>query len=91
MKNQKVFFRPIGDSGPLSVYWYPGPYGVAVECNKGSGVAWISPDGKLLGVEFDDVNHEADHQTLEAKNGLVVEIFVNKGKVKIKTRIAAKA
>ncbi|MBW8050963.1 MAG: hypothetical protein FVQ77_11620 [Cytophagales bacterium] len=86
MKKPEIFFRPIGQSGPLSFYWYPGPYGDAVECKKGKGVAWLSPSGELLGVEFDDVDQEADHQKLETPDGSIVEVTVKKGNIKVKTQ-----
>ncbi|MBI4649043.1 MAG: hypothetical protein HY738_21255 [Bacteroidia bacterium] len=82
MSKQEIFFRPIGNSGPLTIYWYPGPYGVAVECKKGKGVAWISPCGTILGVEFDDVSIAEDHQILEPGNGSLIEVFIKNGKVK---------
>lgn len=85
MKKPEVFFRPIGQSGPLSLYWHSGPYGNAVECKEGTGVAWLSPSGELLGVEFDDVNKETDHQILIPSEGPKIEIFVTDGIVKVKT------
>ena len=90
MKTQEIFFRPIGKSGPLSVYWYPGPYGDAVECKKGNGVAWLSPSGELLGVEFDDVNKESDHQILILQDGSKIEVFTKNNRVKVNVNYKAK-
>ena len=84
MKKPEIIFRPIGDSGPLSIYWYDGPYGDAVESAEGSGVAWYSPTGELLGVEFDDVNKENDIQKITLQNGEQIEVQVVKGKTLIK-------
>lgn len=84
MKKPKIFFRPIGESGPLSVYWYEGPYGDAVEAINGTGVAWYSPTGELLGVEFDDVKKDEDTQKLNLQNGKQVELIVLKGKANVK-------
>ena len=68
MKKPSISFRPFDGSGPLSVYWYPGPYGDAVEAVRGSGVGWFSPTSEVLGVEFDDVTFEyvADTPVLKA-------------------------
>lgn len=81
-----VSFRHFEGSGPLSIYWHPGPFGDAVEARKGSGVAWIAPGGKLLGVEFDDVAYDADDQTLELANGDVVGVRVRRGRVAVRVR-----
>jgi len=83
MKKPEISFRHFGGSGPLSVYWYPGPYGVAVEASKGRGVGWFSPSGELLGVEFDDVEVTADNQIIEFKVGYSVSIKTKKGKVSV--------
>ena len=83
MKTPEIFFRVIGDSGPLSIYWYPGPYGDAVEAIKGNGVGWFAPNGELLGVEFDDVRAARDHELLEFKSGISVEVFIKKSKVRV--------
>lgn len=84
MKKPKIFFRPIGESGPLSVYWYEGPYGDAVEAMNGTGVAWYSPTGELLGVEFDEVKKDGDTQKLILQNGKEVELNVLRGKANVK-------
>jgi hypothetical protein len=86
MKRPMISFRHFGGSGPLSMYWYPGPYGDAVEAAQGKGVGWFAPNGELLGVEFDDVTVHDDRQALTFKNGVTVEIGVNKGKVSVKVR-----
>ncbi|MBI4403907.1 MAG: hypothetical protein HY537_07095 [Deltaproteobacteria bacterium] len=80
MKKSEISFRHFGGSGPLSVYWYPGPYGVAVEATRGRGVGWFSPSGELLGVEFDDVDVKADSQTIEFRGGYSVSVRVKNGK-----------
>ncbi len=85
MKKPEVSFRHFGGSGPLSIYWYPGPYGVAVEAIKGAGVEWISPSGEILGVEFDDVAVKEDSQKLEFKSGHCVSIKVKNGKIVVNT------
>lgn len=64
MKKLNISFRHFDGSGPVSIYWHDGPYGDAVEANKGVGVGWFSASHDLLGVEFDDVEYKKDHQTL---------------------------
>lgn len=85
MKRPEISYRPIGNSGPLSIYWHPGPYGDAIECKKGNGVAWLSPTGEPLGVEYDDVNVDNDHQALILPDDTKIEVFVKRGKVRVKT------
>ena len=80
MKKPKVSFRVIGKSGPLSITWYPGPLGDAVEANNGIGVGFFAHNGDLLSVEFDDVKEIKDQQHLDFDH-YRVEIMVNKGKV----------
>src|SRR5204863_463450 len=53
-------------------------------------VAWLAPNGELLGVEFDDVARAADAQTLELPNGDVVTVRVKKGKVTVRQRHRAR-
>ena len=81
----KIFFNPIEGSAPLSINWYPGPYGVAHDSKEGSGVYFTAPNGELLAVQFDDVDEKQDQQTLVTKNGIRVSINVKAGKVAIKT------
>ncbi len=83
MKKAEINFRIIGNSGPVSIYWYDGPYGDAVEAIGGNGVGWFSPLQDLLGVEFDDVNSDNDQQELSFTNGVSVKIEVKDKKVKI--------
>jgi hypothetical protein len=83
MKRPSIFFRSFAGSGPLSAYWYDGPYGDAVEARGGAGVGWFAPNGEVLGVEFDDVTYEADEQVLEFANGLVVRVRVRRGKARV--------
>ncbi len=80
MTRPKVSFRVIGDSGPLSLSWYPGPWGDAVEAKRGRGVGFFSPNGELLGVEFDDVQEKSDRQALVFDHCTVL-ISVAHGKV----------
>jgi hypothetical protein len=80
MSKAKVSFRVIGESGPLSITWSPGPLGDAVEDKKGIGVGFFSPNKEILGVEFDDVNSKNDCQILEFSH-FRIEISVKNGKV----------
>jgi len=80
MKKAKVSFRVIGDSGPLSISWFQGPKGDAVEAKNEIGVGFFSASGELLSVEFDDVDEKHDRQVLEFDR-YKVEVSVNKGKV----------
>ena len=84
MKKPRVSFRHFSGSGPLSVYWHDGPYGDAVEATKGRGVAWLAPNGQLLGVEFDDIAWTEDDQTLELPNDDVVRVRVRRGKATVR-------
>ncbi len=86
MKKPSISFRHFAGSGPLSIYWYPGPYGDAVEARSGAGVGWFAPNGELLGVEFDDVTFAHDHQTLVFTNGESVEVDVTRGKVSVRRK-----
>jgi hypothetical protein len=46
-------------------------------------VAWLAPNGELLGVKFDDVANASDNQVLELPNGDVVTVRVAKGKATV--------
>lgn len=81
MKKPEISFRKFNGSGPLSIYWAEGPYGDAIEAKKGNGVSWHSPNGELLGVEFDDVDESNDKQTLVLENNVQVALEIKKGKV----------
>ena len=70
MKKPRIVFRHFSGSGPLSIYWHDGPYGDALEAIKGHGVAWLAPNGELLGVELDDVKWARDEQSLELPNAM---------------------
>ncbi len=83
MKKPKVSFRHFGGSGPLSIQWYDAPFGDAEEATHGDGVCWYSPSGEILALEFDDVDYAADDQSLELRDGSVVQIKVKTGKVHI--------
>ncbi len=65
MKKPKIFFHPIGGSSILSITWYTGPLGDAVEANNGPGVGFFAHNGDLLSAQFDDMNEKNDHQVLE--------------------------
>ncbi len=79
-----VFFRPIEGSAPLSIHWYPGPFGDAKEAASGNGVFWCSPNGEILAVQFDDVHEDRDDQSLVCNKNLRIELTVRKGKAKFK-------
>ena len=81
MKQPVISFRVIGKSGPLSFYWSGGPYGDALESKEGNGVIWLSGNGELLGVEFDDVNKENDHQRISIPGGNSMEVDVKGGTI----------
>ncbi|NBU21533.1 hypothetical protein EBS43_09045 [bacterium] len=81
MKKGKVSFRVIGDSGPLSISWFQGPKGNAVEAKNEIGVGFFSESGELLAVEFDDVEERKDHQVLEFDR-YQVEVTVEQGSVR---------
>ncbi len=86
MKKPRIVFRHFSGSGPLSIYWHDGPYGDAVEAVKGRGVAWLAPNGELLGVELDDVTWARDEQRLELPNGDVVAVRNLRGKVTVQLK-----
>ena len=85
MKKAEISFRVIGSSGPLSISWYPGPHGDAVEAKNQAGVGFFSPNGELLSVEFDDVQEKQDHQVLEFDR-YRVEVTTKNGKVSYSVR-----
>ncbi len=80
MKMPKIFFNPINGSSILSITWFAGPLGDAVESKNGIGVGFFAHNGDLLSVQFDDVNEKNDHQVLEFDR-YRVEVVVNKGKI----------
>ena len=51
-------------------------------------MAWLAPNGELLGVEFDDVAYASDHQTLNLPNGDVVTVRVSRGKPTVRVKHA---
>jgi hypothetical protein len=83
MNKPKVFYNPIDGSAPLSIYWYEGAKGDAVEAESGEGVGFFSPSQDLLGVIFDDVDEKNDKQELFFSNGGKVQIQVLDGNVSI--------
>ena len=89
-KNPKIFFHPIDGSAPLSIYWYVGPYGDALESKELNGIYFLAPNGELLGVQFDDVNEAQDEQMMTIKSGTKISIKVNSGKIKVKVDIKSK-
>lgn len=80
MKKPKIFFNPIAGSSILSITWFPGPFGDAVEAKNGIGVGFFAHNGDLLCAQFDDVDEKEDHQILKFDH-YRVEAFVKKGKV----------
>lgn len=86
MRKPQTSFRHFGGSGPLSVYWHETALGDAVEAVKGRGVAWLAPNGELLGVEFDDVAYASDQQLLHLPNRDVVSVRVSRGKVRVQVK-----
>jgi hypothetical protein len=86
MKKPRIVFRHFAGSGPLSIYWYDGPYGDAVEAIKGRGVAWLAPNGESLGVELDDVAWARDDQSLDLPDGDVVGVRVAREKVTVRVK-----
>lgn len=62
LKKPKIFFNPIAGSSILSITWYSGPLGDAVESNNEIGIGYFGHNGDLLSVQFDDVDAEQDQQ-----------------------------
>ena len=83
MREKKVFYCPIDGSAPLSIYWFDGAKGDAVEAISGDGVGFVSPSQDMLGVIFDDVSAEKDQQEFFFENGGKVKIKVSEGKIQI--------
>ena len=67
-------------------YQVDGRYGDAVEATKGKGVAWLAPNGELLGVEFDDVTWDEDDQVLELPNDDLVRVKVRRGRTSVRAK-----
>jgi len=89
MKNKtkpKIHFDSFGGSGPLGVYWYDAPYGLAQECVEGDGVVFLSPNGELLGAIFDDVNESNDDQILVTAIGHQIHLTVTNKKVGVELK-----
>lgn len=80
MKNPKITFISIDGTGSLHIDFQSGPFGDAVEANKGDGIGFFGASGELQGVTFDDVSEEHDHQVLEFER-YQVEIKVNRGRI----------
>lgn len=90
-KKPKIIFNPIDGSAPLSVYWSEGPYGDAKEAKSGNGVYWMSSDGFLLGVQFDDVVMKKDSQKLILPKGKEICLSVTNGKISVEFSDASNA
>lgn len=90
-KKPEVSFRALDGSGPLTIYWYSGPYGDAVEAKKGDGVVWLTPNGELLAAEFDDVAVDGDDQTLVAPTNVKIRVTTKKGKASVEVGPASGA
>jgi hypothetical protein len=82
-RKPKVFYHPIEGSAPLAAYWFPGPYGDAIEAVEGSGVYFQAPNGDLLGVQFDDVREKSDKQSLLTATGIRIVVGVKAGTVSL--------
>jgi hypothetical protein len=83
MNSAKFFYNPIDGSAPLSIYWYDGAKGDAVEAPTGEGVGFFSPSQDILGVIFDNVSEQDDEQELFFANGGKIKIKVLSKKVEI--------
>jgi len=46
-KDVEIFFKPISGSAPLSLYFYPGQLGDAIEAINEIGVGWFSSNGEF--------------------------------------------
>jgi hypothetical protein len=84
MKPKKIFYSPHDGSGPLGIYWYDGPYGEAHEAPEQCGSLFLAPNKEILGVIFDDVDENDDHQFLTAPLGEKIEVRTKNGKVDVK-------
>jgi hypothetical protein len=48
LKKPKIFFNPISGSTILSITWYSGPLGDAVESNNENGMGYFGHNGDLI-------------------------------------------
>ena len=48
LKKPKIFFNPISVSTILSITWYSGPLGDAVESNNENGMGYFGYNGDLI-------------------------------------------
>jgi hypothetical protein len=85
-KHPQLSFRHFDGAGPLSIYWFGGPYGDAIEADEGAGVGWFSPTGDVLGVEFDNIEFNKDHQTLKFGTHCSVTVSMKNGRSFIQCR-----
>ena len=86
MKDAKISFRVIGNSGPLTLSWSDEAKGPAIEAKNGTGIGFFSEAGKLLCVEFDDVEEKTDHQHLNF-DSVQIEVWVKNGKIKYEVHL----
>ena len=89
MKKPKVSFFPIGGTGVLHLDFAKGPFGDATEALEGNGVGFFDTQNGLLGVTFDDVAIDGDHQVLVFAN-VRIEIRSRKGKISYSVQTVSK-
>ena len=89
MIKAKVFYRPVEGSSSLSIYWFDGAKGDAIEAKSGDGVGFFSPSQEMLDVIFDDVAIN-DEQELFFLSGAKVRAKVISGEVEIVELVAPK-
>jgi hypothetical protein len=82
MSKIKTFYHPIDGSAPLSATFSNLPKGDAVEAKNEIGVGFFSPPGELLGVIFDDIQEDGDHQFLLFPKHRI-DVWTRRGKIKI--------
>ena len=83
MIKPKVTFLPIDGSGVVHIDFASGPFGDATEADKGDGVGFFDSKKNLLGVTFDDVLVDGDHQVIQFGR-IKIELKSKKGEIKFK-------
>jgi len=83
MNSPKIFYNPIDGSAPLSIYYFDGAKGNAIEADFGDGVGFFGPSQDFLGVIFDNVSDQNDEQELFFSNGAKIKIRVHLNKIEI--------
>jgi hypothetical protein len=83
MKKAKITFLPIDGSGAVHIDFAKGPFGDATESKNGIGVGFFDSHDRLLGVTFDDVCVDQDHQILDF-GSIKIELKSKKGKISFK-------